>query len=141
MLCIRARTRTLFSSYHRETSSRNRLWDRSATVIRSVPVRRHSDDNIGADAERIVKVKVTPRRVLHGDIAVGCAHAHTLHVRCRATWDCLLNGTCVEAFDGHGCACVQVSVVYCILRYHWRDYEELARARDFFWWRITDVVQ
>ena len=120
--------------------------DRCATVVRSVPIRRHSDDNIGADAERIVKVKVTPRGVLlfhhcGAIVVVGNVHAHALHVRRRATRDCLLHRTGVEAFDGHGRARVQVSVVYCVLGYHRRDYEELARARDYFWRCIPDVVQ
>ena len=129
--------------------------DRCATIVRSFSIRRHGDDDIGADAERIVKVKVTARLgvLCGGDIAAAGVvvivvvggvnvHAHALYVCCCAARDCLLHGTGVEAFHGHGCARVQVSVVYCILGYHWRDYEELARAGDFFWWRhIPDVVQ
>ena len=138
------RPTTHFSSRFRETSSRDRLRQRHATVVRGVPIRGYGDDNIGADTERIIKVKVAPRCVLHGDIAVGCGHAHALHVRRRAGWDCFLQGTRVEAFNSHGRACVQVSVVHGIFGYHWRDYEELARARDFlvlFWQCIPDVEQ
>lgn len=134
-------TRTLFSSYYCETSSRDRLRDRCATTVRSFSIRRHGDDDIGADAERIVKVKVTARLGVlcgAGDIAAAAVagrinvHAHALHVRCCAVRDYLLHGAGVEAFHGHGCARVQVSVVYSILGYHWRDYEEFARAGDFF---------
>jgi hypothetical protein len=130
-----------FSSRYRETSGRDRLRHRRATAICGVPIRGYGDDNIGADAKRVIEVKVASRCVLHGDIAVGCAHTHALHVRRRAARDRFLQGTRVKPFDGHGRACVQVSVVHGIFGYHRRDYEELARARDFLFWQcIPDVV-
>ena len=115
--------------------------NRRATAVRGVPIRGYGNDNIGADAERIIEVKVASRCVLRGDIAVGCAHAHALHVRRRAGRDCFLQGTRVEAFNGHGRACVQVSVVHGIFGYHRRDYEELARSRDFLFWQCMSVSQ
>ena len=130
---------THFSSGYRETSSRYRLWNRRATAVRGVPICGYGDDNIGTDTERIIEVKVASRCVLHGDITVGCAHAHALHVRCRATRDCFLQGPRVEPFNGHGCACVQVSVMYCILGYHRGDYEELACSGDFLFGSISQT--
>ena len=133
---------THFLSRYRETSSRDRLRHRRATAVRGIPIRGHGNDNIGADTERIIEVKVASRCVLHDDIAVGCGHAHALHVRRHTVRDCFLHGTRVEAFNGYGRACAQVSVVHGIFGYHRRDYEELARARDFrFWQCIPDAVQ
>lgn len=108
-------------------------------MVRVVPIRGHGDDNIGANAERIIEVKVAQR--WHGDIAAGRAHPHALHVRRRAGRDRFLQGIRVEPFDGHGRTCAQVSVVHGVFGYHWRDYEELARARDYLFLEVTRSVK
>ncbi len=112
-------TRGLFSSYHRKTSSRDRLRHRRATTIRSIPICRYGDDNIGAETERIIKVKVAPRRRGGGLRDIIDAHAHALYIRRCSLRDCLLHGTGVEPFDRYGRTCVEVPVVHCIFGYHW----------------------
>jgi hypothetical protein len=113
------------SSYHRKATGRDGMRQRRAAAVCGNPVRSDGDDDVRADAERVVKVKEAAGRGLHDAV-----DAHALHVRCCAVRDRCVDGARVEPVHGHRRIRVQVPVVYGILGHQWREHEELTRSGD-----------
>jgi len=128
------------SSHRRKPACRDRMWHRPLAVLRCRPVRSDRYDDVSADAERVVKVKVAARRRLlrlrsrDGRVRVD---AHALHVRRRSPRDRRAHRARVVPAHSHRRARVQVSVVHGVLGYHRREHEELARSRHCF---VTKMI-
>lgn len=98
---------------------------RRAAAISSPPVRSGGDNDVRADTERVVKVKIAAGRSLLDAVDV-----HTLHVRGRAVRNRRAYGARVEPVHGHCRVRVHVPVVYGVLGQHRRNNEEFARSGD-----------
>ena len=98
---------------------------RRAAAIRSRPVRSDGDDDVRADTERVIKVKVAAGRRLLDAVDV-----HALHARRRAVRDCRAHRARVKPVHGHCRVRVHVPVVYGVLGHHRRNNEEFARSGD-----------
>jgi len=124
--------RVPISSHRRKAARRDRMRHLPLAVLRRRPVRCERDDDVHADAERVVKVKVAARRRLFKLRDAGVDDLYALHVRRRSLRDRRAHRARVVPVHSHRRARVQVSVVYGVLGYHRGEHEELARSWHCF---------